>query len=131
MAAAVRLDDYDRLSPEDKKVLPEPYGLCLTACVAKTARLLHQEDIRTEIDYIFEEGDAGQGRTRVALGELFANPATRKKYAALWRPVRLRQPQRHGHEGAEAPRYCGDQPRSSTRYSFCLTFSHESVRPPT
>lgn len=82
VAMALLLDDYDRLSAEDKKLIPDTYGLCLTACVAKTARLLHDSGIRTaEIDYVFESGDAGQGRTRVALEELFANPATRKQYA--------------------------------------------------
>ncbi len=81
MAAALHLDDYDRMSAEDQKLIPEPYGLCLTACIAKTARLLHRSGITTEIDYVFESGDAGQGRTRVALEELFANSAKKKQCA--------------------------------------------------
>lgn len=83
MAAALRLDDYERLSVEDKKLVPDPYGICLTACLSKTARLLHRSGITTaEIAYVFETGDRGQGRARVALEELFAKPAKRNQYAS-------------------------------------------------
>lgn len=82
MAAALSLDDYDRLTAADRKLIPDPYGICLTTCLAKTARLLHDSDIRTaEIDYVFEAGDRGQGRVRNALEEIFANPVTRRQYA--------------------------------------------------
>jgi hypothetical protein len=82
MAAALRLDDYERLSAEDKDLIPDLYGICLTACLSKTARLLHNYGLTTaEIDYVFEAGDRGQGRVRVALEELFAKPATRKHYS--------------------------------------------------
>lgn len=65
MAAALWLDDYERLSAEDKKLIPDPYGICLTASLSKTARLLHGSGITTtEIDYVFEAGDPGQGRVR-------------------------------------------------------------------
>src|SRR6185503_206899 len=38
IAAALSLDDYERLSAEDRKLIPEPYGICLTACLSKAAR---------------------------------------------------------------------------------------------
>jgi hypothetical protein len=43
MAATLLPDDYDRLPEEDRDLLPDPYGLCLIACLAKTARTLHRE----------------------------------------------------------------------------------------
>jgi hypothetical protein len=81
VAATLLPDDYERLSESDRKLIPNPYGLCLTACIAKTARLLQRQGVRDSVAYVFEAGDAGQGTTRLALEELLANPARRRKYA--------------------------------------------------
>lgn len=82
IAATMLLGDYERLSADDRKALPpDPYGLCLTACIGRTARLLHDRGMTGGIDYVFESGDARQGTTKRHLEELFASPANRKKFA--------------------------------------------------
>jgi hypothetical protein len=81
IATALLLADYDRLSEDERRALPpDVYGLCLTACIGRTAGLLHDRGMIGPIDYIFESGDAGQGTTKRHLEELFAIPANRKKY---------------------------------------------------
>jgi hypothetical protein len=82
MAATLLPDDYDRLPEEDRELLPDPYGLCLIACLAKTARTLHRQGITDEdVEYVFESGDEGQGTTQSVLEELFAKPAKRKEFS--------------------------------------------------
>lgn len=81
IGAAFLLDDYERLSEDDRSLLPDPYGLGLTACIAKTARRLHQLGIVGAVDYIFESGDRGQGSTKRALEEVFAISDKKKKFA--------------------------------------------------
>ncbi len=82
MAATLLPDDYDRLPEKDREVLPDPYGLCLMACLAKTARTLHRQGITgEEVEYVFESGDVGQGTTKSVLEELFAKPAKRKEFS--------------------------------------------------
>jgi len=81
VAATLLPDDYERLSESDRKLIPNPYGLCLSACIAKTARLLQRQGVTDPVAYVFESGDPGQGTTKLALEELLANPAKRKAYA--------------------------------------------------
>ena len=81
MDATFLLDDYERLPNEDYELLPDPYGLCLTACIGKTARTLHRRGIRDDVEYVFESGDPGQGTTKRDLEELFAIPAKRKEFS--------------------------------------------------
>ena len=82
MGAALLMDDFERLSDDDKQVIPDhPYGLCLIACIGKTARTLHRQGIADHVDYVFESGDAGQGGARIAVKELFANQTKRRQFA--------------------------------------------------
>jgi len=81
MAATLLPDDYDRLPIEDKARIPDPYGLCLSACVARTAALFRQHDFKESVDYVFESGDDGQGTVKEKLEEIFRDPVARTKYA--------------------------------------------------
>jgi hypothetical protein len=81
MAATLLPDDYDRLPEEDRDLLPDPYGLCLIACLAKTARTLHRQGMADDVEYVFESGDEGQGTTKSVLDELFAKPDKRKEFS--------------------------------------------------
>ena len=81
MAATLLRDDYDRLPVEDKGRIPSPYGLCLSACIARTAALFREHGIAEPVDYVFESGDAGQGTVKKTLEEVFRDPAARVKYA--------------------------------------------------
>jgi len=64
VAATLLPDDYERLSERDRKLIPDPYGLCLTACIAETARLLQRQGVTDSVAYVFESGDPGQGATK-------------------------------------------------------------------
>lgn len=81
MGATLLPDDYEALSQSDRDILPDPYALCLTSCIAKTARTLHRAGMTEPVDYVFESGDAGQGTTKLILEELFANPIKLKRFA--------------------------------------------------
>jgi hypothetical protein len=82
MGATLLLDDFERLTDDDKEVIPDhPYGLCLIACIGKTARTLHRQGISDHVDYVFELGDAGQGSARIAVEELFASPTKRRQFS--------------------------------------------------
>src|SRR5689334_12941789 len=65
MGATLLPDHYERLSQNDRELLPDSYGLCVTACIAKTARTLQRARIAEHVDYVFESGDAGQGTTKL------------------------------------------------------------------
>ncbi len=81
VAATLLPDDYDRLPLEDKARIPSPYGLCLSACIARTAALFRGQGIAEPVDYVFESGDEGQGTVKQTLDEIFEKPAARTKYA--------------------------------------------------
>jgi hypothetical protein len=81
MGATLLPDDYERLPEADRAVLPDPYPLCLMACIGKTARTLHRQGITDDVEYVFEAGDEGQGTTKSVLEELFTKPAKRKEFS--------------------------------------------------
>jgi hypothetical protein len=81
IGATLLPDHYERLSQNDRELLPDSYGLCVTACIAKTARTLQRARIAEHVDYVFESGDAGQGTTKLLLEQLFAKSTRREQYA--------------------------------------------------
>ena len=62
MGARFLLDDYERLPDEDFELLPDPYGLCLTACIGKTAQTLHRRGIRDDVEYVFSQATGVRAR---------------------------------------------------------------------
>jgi hypothetical protein len=83
VSTAVLLDDYESFGKTAQQLLGSPYSLCVGGCVAKTARVLHDAGVKEDVAYVFELGDLGQGKVRVAFEELFRQPGFMKRYGIL------------------------------------------------
>lgn len=83
VSTGVLLDEDESFDEADQRLLGSSYSLCVGGCVATTARVLHNAGVKENVAYVFELGDLGQGKVRVAFDELFAQTGFTKKYSIL------------------------------------------------